>query len=135
MTPIDLVAFGGREQRRAAKQTNVMGDGRRFRLRRREPDRDTDGRAGWVETVLQERSDDVLVDHHQRQRLPAAVVGRHGKTMRRDIHRLGAGVEAVHFDGRGNLLRNLGAGHDIALGGHGHSADGTCEKGATGELG
>ena len=91
---------------------------------RREPDHDTDGRAAGVETVIQEGRDDVPVDHHQRQRLPAAVVRRDAEALRLDIHRIGVCLDPVRHDGRGNLLRNVGSHRDIALGGHCHVVEG-----------
>ena len=67
-----------------------------------EPDDVPDGRAGGVEAVVSERRDDVLVDHHQRQWLPSAILVRHEQVMRRDVDGVGLRRELVLGDGRCN---------------------------------
>ena len=121
----DPIALDGRKQGRTAVQPHVVGDASVLRLGALVLDAETDGRARRVETVVTEGLDDVLVDHHQRQGLPATIILRYQQVVRRHLDGVGVRREAVRLDGRRNLLGNLLASIDVALGGDRHPVDRT----------
>ena len=88
------------------------------------------GQRNRREAVVHERRDDLFLDNHQRQRLPASIVDRHQQMMRRGMDGLGERFETVRLDGRCNSLSNLVARRDVALGGHGGqlAISHVCEK-------
>ena len=112
----DPIALDGRKEGRTAVQPHVVGDASVLRLGALVLDAETDGRARRVETVVTEGLDDVLVDHHQRQGLPATIILRDQQVVRRHLDGLGERREAVRLDGRRNLLSNLVGNSDVALG-------------------